>query len=66
MAVAKVIELSAGSKKGIEDAVEKGVKKANSSLNNVTGVWVKDIECVVEDGKIAEWRVGMKVTFVLK
>ena len=66
MAVAKVIELSAASSKSIEDAVENGLKRANETLNDVAGIWVKDIECTVKDGKIDEWRVGLKVTFVLK
>ncbi len=65
MAVAKVVELSSGSSKGIEDAVEKGIKRASKTVKNIEGVWVKDIEAVVKDGKVTEWRVGMKVTFVL-
>jgi dodecin len=64
--VAKVIELTASSTKSIEDAVETGVKRADSTLDNVEGAWVQDIKCVVKNGKIAEWRVNMKVTFLLK
>ncbi|WP_373504949.1 dodecin family protein [Aestuariivirga sp.] len=65
-AVAKVIELTASSPKSIEDAVENGIRRADTSLDNVEGAWVQDIKCVVKNGKIAEWRVNMKVTFLLK
>jgi flavin-binding protein dodecin len=65
-AVAKVIELTASSSKSIEDAVENGIRRADTTLDNVEGAWVQDIKCVVKNGKIAEWRVNMKVTFLLK
>ncbi len=63
--VAKIIELTASSTKSIEDAVETGVRRADATLDNVEGAWVQDIKCVVKNGKIAEWRVNMKVTFLL-
>jgi dodecin len=63
--VAKVIELTASSSKSIEDAVETGIRRADETLDNVEGAWVQDIKCVVKNGKIAEWRVHMKVTFLL-
>ena len=66
MAVAKVIELTAASSASIEDAVEKGIAKAEETLDNVKGVWIQNITCEVEDGKIREWHVNMKLTFVLK
>ena len=66
MSVAKVIELSSSSKKSIEDAVEEGVKRANDTIDNIEGVWVKDIQGVVKDGKVTEWRTNLKVTFLLK
>jgi dodecin len=64
--VAKVIEITASSAKSIEDAVETGIRRADSSLDNVEGAWVQDIKCTVKNGKISEWRVNMKVTFLLK
>ena len=64
-AVAKVIEISASSTKSIEDAVETGIRRADESLDSVEGAWVQDIKCVVKNGKVAEWRVQMKVTFLL-
>ena len=63
--VAKVIELTASSAKSIEDAVETGIRRADSTLQNVEGAWIQDIKCTVKNGKIAEWRVNMKVTFLL-
>jgi flavin-binding protein dodecin len=64
--VAKVIELTAASPKSIEDAVENGIRRADSSLEQVEGAWLQEIKCVVKNGKISEWRVNMKVTFLLK
>ena len=65
MAVAKVIEVTAGSKKGLEDAIQQGLSKASDSLENIEGAWIQDIKVNCKDGKISEWRVNMKVTFVL-
>ncbi len=66
MSVARVTEIIASSKKSFEDAVEVGVKRASETLKNVEGAWVKDQKAVVKDGKIAEYRVVLKVTFVLE
>jgi dodecin len=64
--VAKVIELTSSSTKGIEDAVEQGIRRADATLDQVEGAWVQDIKCQVKNGKVSEWRVNMKVTFLLK
>ena len=64
--VAKVIELTAAASTSIEDAVETGIRRADSTLDQVEGAWIQDIKCVVKNGKVAEWRVNMKVTFLLK
>jgi flavin-binding protein dodecin len=66
MSVAKVIELTSASSKGIEDAIEQGIKRADQTLDQVEGVWIQDIKASVKNGKVAEWRVNMKVTFLLK
>ncbi len=66
MTVAKVIELTSASPKSIEDAVEQGVKRADQTIDQVEGVWLQDIKAVVKNGKVTEWRVNMKVTFLLK
>ncbi len=64
--VGKVIEITASSANSIEDAVQNGITKADDTLDNIEGAWVQDIKCVVKNGKISEWRVNMKVTFLLK
>lgn len=66
MAIARVTEIIAGSKKGFDDAIEKGIKRANETLKNVEGVWIKDQSIILDKGEIKEYRVVMKVTFVLK
>jgi flavin-binding protein dodecin len=65
MTVAKVTEITATSAKSFDDAIAKGIKRANQTLKNVTGAWVADQEVVVEKGKITSYKVRMKVTFVL-
>jgi dodecin len=64
--VAKVIELTSSSPKSIEDAVETGIKRADQTLDQIESAWVQDIKCIVKNGKVIEWRVNMKVTFLLK
>jgi len=66
MSVAKVSEIIASSTKSFDDAVAKGVKRASKTLKNVTSAWVQDQQVVVEDGKVTEYRVNLKVTFILK
>ncbi len=66
MSVAKIIEIISSSKTSFEDAVAKGVARASDSLYDITGAWVKDQSVVVAKGKITEYRVTMKVTFILK
>ena len=66
MAVARITEITASSKKGFDEAIGKGIKRATKTLDNVTGAWVKDQEVVVDDGAIAEYRVRLKVTFLLR
>ncbi len=66
MAVARVTEIISGSKKSFEDAVEQGIARASRTLKNIEGAWVQDQKVVVKNGKIAEYRVAMKVTFILE
>lgn len=66
MSVAKVTEIIASSSKGFDDAVEQGVKRAHKTLKNVKSVWIKEQKAQVDDGKITEYRVTMKVSFILK
>jgi len=66
MSVAKVTEIIASSNKGFDDAITNGIKRANKTLKNIKSAWVKDQQLTVNDGKITEYRVVLKVTFVLK
>jgi flavin-binding protein dodecin len=65
MSVAKVTEIIASSSKSFEDAVDQGVERASKTLKNVSAAWVKDQNVMVKDGKVTEYRVVLKVTFVL-
>ncbi len=66
MSVAKVSEISASSTEGFEDAIKKGIKRADETLDKIQGAWVNEMKVDVEDGEITNYRVNMKVTFVLK
>jgi flavin-binding protein dodecin len=66
MSIASITELSSSSSKSFEDAIEKGIKRANETLDNVEGAWVQDMKVTCKNGKIDEYRVQLKVTFVLR
>jgi flavin-binding protein dodecin len=66
MPVAKVIELTATSTKSFEDAIREGISRANDTLSEVKGAWIQEQKVVVDKGKVVEYRVNMKVTFLLK
>jgi flavin-binding protein dodecin len=65
MSVARVTEIISSSKKSFEDAIEKGIKRAVKTLKNVEGAWVKEQKVIVKNGQISEYRVDLKVTFIL-
>ncbi|MCG6872096.1 MAG: dodecin family protein [Gammaproteobacteria bacterium] len=67
MSVARVTEIKASSEKSFDDAVRKGIQRANETLQNVKSAWIQDQEVKInKKGEIDEYRVLMKVTFVLK
>lgn len=63
MALLKVIELLAESNKSWEDATKKAVSEASQSIRKIRSVYVKNLTCEVEDGKITHWRLNCKMTF---
>ena len=65
MSVAKVTEITASSKKSFEDAIQAGITRAAKTLDNVQSAWVQDHEVGVKGGKISEYKVRMKITFIL-
>ena len=66
MSVAKVIEIISSSAVSFDDAVKQGIARASDTVSDVTGAWIKDQSVVVEKGKVTEYRVILRVTFVLK
>ena len=66
MSVAKVIELISTSSKSFDDALTQGISRASKTISGITGAWVKDQSVEVSKGRITEYRVILKVTFVLK
>ena len=66
MSVARVTEISASSPTSFEDALQSGIARAAKTLKNVEGAWIQEQKVVVRNGKIAEYRVNIKVTFVLE
>jgi dodecin len=66
MTVAKIIEVSASSKKSFEDAIATGIARASDSVTDIQGAWIQEQKVVVSKGKVVEYRVQMKVTFVLQ
>lgn len=67
MSVAKIIEVNASSKTSMEDAVKHGLSKASESVKNIKGAWVNEIKVVTDDnGSVIEWRVNLRITFVVQ
>jgi flavin-binding protein dodecin len=67
MSIARVTEIKASSTKGFEDAIQVGITRATKTLKNVKSAWIQDQEVLVdENGKVSEYRVDMKVTFILE
>jgi flavin-binding protein dodecin len=65
MSVARVTEISSRSERSFEDAINQGIDRANKTLRNVKGGWIKEQAVDVENGQIIGYRVNMLVTFVL-
>ena len=65
MSVAKIIELTATSEASFEDAVKQGVARAAETINDITGAWVQDHSVHITDGEITEYKVTLKVTFIV-
>ena len=66
MPVARITEIISSSKKSMDDAVKVGVRRASKTLKNVEGAWIADQSVAIKNGKITEYRVRLKVTFILK
>ena len=66
MSIAKVTEVISSSVKSFDDAIETGIERASKTLKGITGAWVADQKVTVKNGKIDEYRVVLKITFVLE
>ena len=66
MSVAKVTEITATSSKSFEDAIDSGLERANETIDHIEGAWIKDMKVQVKNGKVKEYRVNMKLTFVIR
>lgn len=65
MSVAKIIEISCESPKSFEDAIQSGIARASKTVHGIKGAWVKEQQVLIENDKVALYRVDLKVTFVL-
>ncbi len=65
MSIAKIIELSAESSKGFEDAIQNGIIRASKTVHGIKSAWVKEQHVVIDNGKVSLYRVDLKVTFAL-
>ncbi|KAB0625121.1 MULTISPECIES: dodecin family protein [Acinetobacter] len=66
MSVAKVVEVNASSTKSFEDAIQTGINKVTETVKNVQGAWINEQKVVVKDNKIAEYRVNLKISFLVE
>lgn len=66
MSLVKITEITAESDKGFEHAIESGVKRFSSTVDNVEGAWVKEQKVIINNGKVVKYRVTLKVSFVVK
>ena len=65
MSVAKITEITSTSKTSFDDAVQSGIRRASKTIRGISGAWVADQEVVVKNGKVTEYKVRLKLTFVL-
>ena len=67
MSIAKVVEITSTSPGSFEDAIRKGISKAQKTIDNVRGAWISEQKVILaEDGTIKHFRVDMKLTFILE
>jgi flavin-binding protein dodecin len=65
MAIVKVVEVIAESKKSWEDAAEEAVKEASKTVRNIKHIYIEGQQGIVEDDKIVKFRVNAKVSFLV-
>lgn len=65
MAVAKVIEILAQSSEGWQEATEIALQEAKKTVRNIKSIYIRDMQCDVENGEITQYRVDAKITFLV-
>lgn len=66
MSIAKVVEVNSSSNKSFEDAIQSGIAKVTETVKNVQGAWINEQKVVIKDNKITEYRVNLKVSFLVE
>jgi dodecin len=67
MAISRTTEIKSSSATSFDDAMKKGIARAEKTLKNVSGAWIENQEVIIDrKGKISEYRVQMKITFILE
>ena len=67
MSIARTTEIKSSSTLSFDDAMKKGIARARKTLANVRGAWIENQEVLIDGkGNIAEYRVQMKITFILE
>jgi flavin-binding protein dodecin len=67
MSIARVTEIKASSTVSFDDAIKAGVVRVSKTITNVRSAWIENQEVLIDDnGQITEYRVQMKVTFILE
>ena len=66
MAIAKVVEVNSSSNKSFEDAIQTGIAKVTETVKNVQGAWINEQKVIIKDNKITEYRVNLKISFLVE
>lgn len=66
MSIAKVIEVNSSSTKSFEDAIQSGITKVSETVKNIQGAWINEQKVVVKENKITEYRVNLKISFLVE
>jgi flavin-binding protein dodecin len=67
MSISRTTEIKSSSVLSFDDAMKKGIARARKTLKNVRGAWIWNQEILLDEkGKISEYRVQMKITFILE
>ena len=67
MSISRTTEIKSSSATSFDDAMKKGIARAQKTLKNVRGAWIESQEVLLDEkGKLSEYRVQLKITFILE